>query len=434
MKKIFNKITFAALIIALAAPGCKKDYTNPNAASTPEVFSSAKGMMGAAVGIQRTYSMSVVPQMVSSNSITTGESIVVNVGNVSEAQLSAGGATVDGNNGLLGSIWINNCKVIFDANNVINAANTLTDQGYKSGLVAYASIIKALAIGNLSMYWEQVPDTIGSAVTSPTKFITRAEGFARAIATLDKAINLTTANAPSAGFIADAPAGLSVVNTLYALKARFSLYTGNYATALAAANAVSASTTSNFNFDALNPNQIFLTVTSTNNVYQPKDSTLGLPPALAPSLIDARVQFYTTLNASAPRYRMKGFFTAATQAIPIYLVDEMKLIRAECLVRQSTPDLAGAKTLIDQVLMQAGSADPNGVGANIATGYTGVVDAPSLLDEIYRNRCIELFMSGLKLEDMRRFSRPNSEMKRKFFPYPFRERDNNPNTPADPAF
>jgi hypothetical protein len=28
----------------------------------------------------------------------------------------------------------------------------------------------------------------------------------------------------------------------------------------------------------------------------------------------------------------------------------------------------------------------------------------------------------------------NAEMKRKLMPYPLRERDNNPNTPADPAF
>jgi starch-binding outer membrane protein, SusD/RagB family len=43
-------------------------------------------------------------------------------------------------------------------------------------------------------------------------------------------------------------------------------------------------------------------------------------------------------------------------------------------------------------------------------------------------------MSGLKLEDMRRFDRPNSGKKRNFLPYPFLERDNNPNTPPDPTF
>lgn len=419
---------------SLLVTSCKKDFTSPNAAPADAVFTNAKATMGVAVGIHRTYSMTVVPQMVSSNAITTNEAIVVNVGNVSEALLAAGGSSVDGNNGLLTSIWTNNCKVIYDANNVLTTANKLADPSYKSGLVAYASILKALALGNLCMYWEQVPDTVGNATSNPTKFITKAAGFAKCVSLMDNAIALVTANAPSAAFNADLPAGINIINTLHALRARYSLYLGNYAAALSSATTASATVTSTFNFDALNPNQIFLTVTSTNNVYQPRDSTLGLPPSLAPSLIDARVQFYTTLNASAPRYRMRGFFTAATQAIPIYLNDELKLIRAECLVRQATPDLLGAKTLIDQVLQQAASADPNGVGANIATGYVGLVDAASLLDEIYRNRCIELYMSGLKLEDMRRFNRPNSEMKRKFFPYPLRERDNNTNTPADPAF
>jgi len=57
-----------------------------------------------------------------------------------------------------------------------------------------------------------------------------------------------------------------------------------------------------------------------------------------------------------------------------------------------------------------------------------------VLTQIYKHRCIELYLSGLKLEDMRRFGRPNSERKRNLMPYPFRERDSNANTPADPAF
>jgi hypothetical protein len=42
-------------------------------------------------------------------------------------------------------------------------------------------------------------------------------------------------------------------------------------------------------------------------------------------------------------------------------------------------------------------------------------------------------MSGMRLEDNRRLGRTASERKRTFFPYPYRERDNNPNTPTDPT-
>jgi starch-binding outer membrane protein, SusD/RagB family len=437
MKYIYNKLAFSIFIgMLILTIGCKKDYTNPNAALATDVFQNNRAVLASAVGIHRTYSLTVLPQMISSNALTTNEAIVVNAGNVSEALLASGGNLVDGNNGLLGSIWINNCKIIFDGDNVINAANKFTDLGYRSGVIGYATIIRSMSYANLCQNWEQVPDSIGNNIANPTKFITRTQGFAKVLTSIDRALALTAANAPSAQFISDAPAGIgtNLVHILNALKARYSLYTGNFAAASAAASLVSTTVAPVFNFEALNPNPVFLTVTATNNVYQPIDSTLGLPIGIQPSLVDARVPFYTLLNASAPRYRMRGFYTSTTQAIPIYLVEEMRLIRAECLLRQTSPDAAAAKLLLDQVLQQTAASDLNGVGAGIAAGYTGSVNVPSLLTEVYRNRCIELYMSGLKLEDMRRFARPNAERKRNFYPYPFRERDGNTNTPPDPSF
>ena len=219
------------------------------------------------------------------------------------------------------------------------------------------------------------------------------------------------------------------------MEARFYLYIGNYGAALANANAVDLTKTAVFNFDAASPNPIFFSVTSTNNVYQPVDSTLGLPLGLRPALTDARIPFYTVINTSAaPRFRLNGFWNAATKAIPLYVVDEMRLIKAECLLRQTAPDLVTAQSILDAMLKQAPAADASGVGANIAAGYTGASDATSLLNEVYRNRCIEMYLSGLKLEDMRRFGRPIAERKRNFFPYPISERNNNPNTPPDPPF
>ena len=85
------------------------------------------------------------------------------------------------------------------------------------------------------------------------------------------------------------------------------------------------------------------------------------------------------------------------------------------------------------VVTKTAASDLFGVGANLPA-IAGPLSQAQLLDQIYRHRCIELFMSGLKIEDMRRFGRPTTERKRNLFPYPFRERDNNPNTPTDPAF
>jgi hypothetical protein len=431
MKKIIQSIVYTGLAaVMISATGCKKDYTNPTAATSTQVLSTAKGLAGVAVGLQRTYAANVAYGMADANGLVTGETILLNAGNTSELQFSTGGNAVDGTNALLGNLWSSAAKVIYDANNVITGAAGVTDKGYASGLIGYATIYKALSMGALAEFWEKVPDTIGTAATN---FSDRTVGYNRAIAAIDKALAAISANAISTSFIADVPAGVDIVNTLYALKARYSLFAGNYTAALAAANAVDLTKKSTMNFEAANANPVYASVTSTNNVYQPVDSTLGLPAAIAPDLNDKRIPFYTLINPTInPRFRLNGFWIAATTAIPIYFPGEMSLIKAECYARAATPDLVNGILELNKVVTKKAASDPLGIGADLPP--VAPVTAADLLTQIYRNRCIELFLSGLKLEDMRRFGRANTERKRNLFPYPFRERDSNPNTPADPAF
>ena len=106
------------------------------------------------------------------------------------------------------------------------------------------------------------------------------------------------------------------------------------------------------------------------------------------------------------------------------------LIKAECYAQ--TNDLANGYLQLNNVLTKTPAADLFGVGA--ALPAAAVVSQSDLLSQIYQNRCIELYMSGLKLADEKRFNRPTTERKRSYFPYPFVERNANPNTPADPAF
>ncbi|WP_315815664.1 RagB/SusD family nutrient uptake outer membrane protein [Paraflavitalea speifideaquila] len=177
-------------------------------------------------------------------------------------------------------------------------------------------------------------------------------------------------------------------------------------------------------------NPIWETATSTNNVYQPIDSTMGLPPAIAPSLTDKRVPFYITVNTtSAQRFRINGFGGTSASAWPIYLPGEMTLIKAEAAARQN--QIPAAIAFLNQILIKKPVDDPFGVGADQPV-YAGVVTQAAILEQIYRNRSIELYMSGLRIQDQRRFNRPTAERKRNYMPYPFVERDNNPNTPADP--
>ncbi len=417
----------------LFSQGCKKDYANPNAATAEQVFSSPKGLTGVAVGLQRVHTLGRGSNLYNTftvNGLTTNELIVVNTGNTSEVQLATGGNAVDGNHATLTTFWTNLNKTIYDANNVIANAKNLADKNYASGLIAYASIFKALALGNLSEYWEKIPADIGANVT----FIDRIDGYKKAITVIDDALTAIAANAISAAFIANVPVGIDIINTLNALKARYSLAAGLYTQALASANLVDLTKKSTFNFDALSLNPIFEVSTSTNNVVQVKDSTLGLLVPLQPDMADKRVPFYTSINPTIlPRFRISGFGAAATTPFPVYLPGEMTLIKAECYARATTPDLVNALIELNKVVTKQPASDPFGVGAGLPP-LVGPFTQAQILDQIYKHRCIELYMSGLKLEDMRRFGRPTSERRRNLMPYPLRERDNNPNTPPDPPF
>ena len=405
-----NNILKYTMIVAFAGAavipsGCKKDFSNPNAATDEQVFSSPKGLTGVVVGLQRVYTLgrgSTLYNMVTINGLTTNELFVVNAGNTAEVQIATGGTSVDGNNTMLTTFWTTCNKVIYDADRVIASADALSDKNYASGLIAYASIFKALSIGDMAQFWEKVPATTGSNVT----FIDRVDGFKQAITVIDNAISKISANAISASFLSSVPAGIDISNTLNALKARYSLYAGLYTQA----------------------------PTSTNNVVQVKDSTLGLVTGLQPDFADRRVAFFTSINPTiAPRFRINGFGNAAATAFPVYLPGEIMLIKAECYARATSPDLTNSLVELNKVVTKLPAADPFAVGAGLST-ITGSFTQAQLLDSIYKHRSIELYMSGHKLEDMRRFARPNAERKRNLMPYPLRERDNNPNTPADPAF
>jgi hypothetical protein len=417
----------------LAAAGCTKDYTNPAALPQEEVFTDARAITGAAVGLQRRYAVSRASSLfnlVTANGFVTRELFLVNPGNIPELQLNTGGGTVDGTNTVLEGLWINSNKIIFDADRLIASAATLPDKGYASGLIGYVTIFKALSLGNMAMFWEKVPSGIGENVT----FVDRMEGFRMAIAAIDQALTAINANAISSSFLTNIPPGIDIVNTLHALKARYALFSGNYTEALASANRVDLTKRSTLNFDNANLNPIFETATSSNNVFQPVDSTLGLPVGLQPDPGDQRVQFYTSISPTvAPRFRINGFGAGATTPWPIYTSGEIMLIKAEAYARQSPPDLNNALTELNRVVTKTAAQDPFGIGAGLAP-IAGPLTQAQLLELIYKHRQIELFMLGLRLEDMRRFGRPLTERKRNFFPYPFRERDNNPNTPPDPSF
>lgn len=424
---ISTKIASLTFLLTLCLASCTKEYQDPSRAKTDVALGSQQGLTAVAIGLQRVYTLSrtgVMFSAVAANGFVTNELRLLNSGNIPELQLSTGGSAVDGTNTILFNLWASANKIVYDADLVISNANNLGDKGYAAGLIAYSSIFKALAIGNMAQYWEKIPDGTGKNVG----YITRAAGFTKAIAVLDNALTVIAANPISASFLGNVPADVNIINTIHALKARYALFSGNYALALTEANAVDLTKASFFKFDTTSPNILF-SIISSNNVFQPLNANLGLTGVNVPDAADKRIPFYTLMAGSPATLRMNGFAAATASPFPIYLPGEIILIKAEALARQ--PDLTNSLIELNKVVTK--SSDLFGVAAALPP-LVGPYTQQQLLDLIYKHRSIELYASGLKIEDMRRFNQPLTDRKRNFFPYPFQERDNNTNTPADPTF
>lgn len=427
------KYLFYIVILALfinASTGCKKEYVNPNEPVEEEVYSTVQGMTGVIVGIKNRYAVNnlgpaTVYQSISANGLTSGELIVNNAGNADLAQLLNGGNNVSPANGVLGSFWTTTNIVNNEAQKLIDNAENIADVNTKNAIKIYGHLYKAMTIGTLAMFWEQVP-----IMTGPNaQFNTRQEALQRAVQLLDEASTLLQSTTLPADFLRATGVEIDLKNTLLALSARYNMMLLNNDEAIAKASAVDLTKKSVFFYNNINPNPVFRSGLVSGNVVSVKPD-LGLPSSLAANPADKRLPLYGTKNAQ----NGAGFFQSDGTPIPIYIPGEMLLIQAEAYARKN--DLPKAVEFLNKVLTKKPADDLFLVGAELPP-YSGPMTQEAILQEIYRNRLIELYMSGMRLEDSRRFNRPGpgaagAERTRNFYPYPQQERDGNSNTPQDP--
>lgn len=449
--RTIKSLILVASIVSIFTTSCDKEFINPSTGSEPNVVGNVDGLMSLAAGLQRRFTIgrqSPLYSTVAGGGFSVFAFRVLNAGNTTEVELENGNTALTGANGVVTNIWAQCLFTKNEAEKILNNLSVVGDAGDKLGLKAHASIFYALSLGTMAQYYEQIPLNIElNASFSP-----RADALKKAVETLEAVDGELQAGTVSAKFSSRVPAGIDLKNTVKALLARYysmlsKLPGAAYddaagSKALAAANAVTLTAKSVFNFqeasNTINPvAEQILTV----NVYGVTDSALGLRNGLQPDLADGRLAFYltrsTVYNPSTNVLSAKGFVNTKTTAFPVYLPGEMILIKAEIYARKN--DLTNAKTELDKILTKTAAGDVFGVGANLPA-YSGTMDQASLLKEIYRQRRIELFMQGFELEDSRRFERagpttpaaPGDERNRTFYPYPNQERDNNTNTPANP--
>jgi starch-binding outer membrane protein, SusD/RagB family len=449
MKKIFNKKYLFALlllpVIVVMQTSCNKEYINPSAATTASVTQNVDALMNLAAGIQRRYSIGR-QSPVYNTPVAGGYSVfalrTTNTGNGAETALEAGRIAVDQNNSIVTSLWSqcvlgkNECEIL------LASLNTATDAGDKVGLKAYASIFYALNMGTLCQFYEKVP----IATEFNATFNERADVLLKVITILESADADLAATSPSAKFLSKIPAGIDIKNTVKALLARYynmhSMITGTYnaasgTKAITNANAASQTIKSEFRFSVLTPNA-FGDLAAGANVFAAVDSALGLKNGLAPvpAATDPRIGYYIRLVGG--NLLMNGFGASNIATRPVYLPGEMNLIIAEAQARAGA--FPASKAALD--LVRTKTTDIYGIGAN-QPAYTGPLTSTDLLNDIYKQRRLELFLSGMELEDSRRFNRiapiaptgplpANTERNRTFYPYPLTERTNNINTPPNP--
>ena len=379
MKKYlnFNIKAIALLMTVLAVSSCETDFDNPNAATDAQVFSSREGILAATIGMQQLYSTTGLRWIVETPAVTTREAGIAK-----------------------------------------NAPDLNINDGTKSGLVAYANLFKAMAIGSMAQNYEQV--IVAISQDGDAAFVSRTEAYNTAVALLNEAQNLIAANPISEEFSSEILRGnIDLENTLQAMSARYNLFAGNYDAAISAASSVDESSTSVFTYDSQNLNPVWSRVFQ-NGVpnFKPRDS-FGLPDSFSIDPADGRVDFYLVpldeMNINQlPIEDLAGFFDeeSGTESIPVYLPDEMNLIIAEANLRKTSADITAAVTAINNV--RTDNDDVFGVNANISA-YAGDTSVDALLDEVYLNRRLELFLTGTSLEDSRRFERPEPSTSAKVF-------------------
>ncbi|WP_224484458.1 RagB/SusD family nutrient uptake outer membrane protein [Robertkochia aurantiaca] len=429
MKKIIYT-TMLSLGMVTLFPSCETDFENPNAPRVEAVSESTESLLGLVVGLEYQYTIggaSGLYNAITGSGFTAGELELLNAGNAPLANLLDGGTTLTPGNSVVTNLWTNLQLVRENAQTVIDNSVNAGTEAQANGIKAYGHFYKGLAIGTMAQFWEQ--GVIETAEDAP--FVSRDAALAAAIASLEQAASLSNSGVPAE--VTNAVGSqIDLNNAAQALIARYSLMAGDNAAAIAAAQAVDKSSTSVFIFDAVSPNPVFRSSLNTNNVFDVIAApAFGLDGELAADPADQRIPFYLEANAD----NGKGFFTGDAASIPVYLPGEIDLILAEAYARQDQTQQA--VDALNAVLTKTPEASLFGLGAGLPA-YSGATDQASLLTEIYKNRCIELYMSGMKFEDSRRFGRPgpndaNSERNRNWYPYPNLERDNNPNTPTDPA-
>jgi len=426
-----------AILVALA--GCSLDQLSPNAPTDAQVLSTPEGVKAVAVGMQAQYGEGVNETVEVSNFLAkmfaTMPASVLGL-----RELETGGTDVQPFNGTVNNMWSTHFRTIKSAEDLLNNAPKVPlTPGTRSGILALAGLFKAMSLGELIECYEKLPTEVTTS-TTPT-FSDRTTVLNYVISLLEAARDEYASQPASAytdfnGTILGI--GFDLPNTIQAMIARYALIKGDYAKALAAANAVDLTKTSSMYYNS---------TTSRNPIYLIAIQTVYYKPVrsfrLSAEAGDGRAAYWVSASTATSFLgtAVDDFaqFKTDNAKYYVYLPGEISLVKAEAYARQN--DLTNALTEVNRVRTK--TTDAAGIGAALTAKTSAQLSTQqAMLDEIYIQRLYELFMLGTRLGDTRRFNKQPADLAipkaqwsrtRNWFPYPDTERLSNPNTPADPS-
>lgn len=413
-----------ALAAAAALSACDLDLTNPNAPAEGEVVSNLDGIVTLGVGLQSQYADNLLiwvraPALVSDEWGTRPLALAADQSLVS--------GEVDPTFGVVSDPFAAAYRLARTSNILIESVPGVEmGPGLRQGSLALARLLKAMALGNLALQYQQAPVNADPAAPPAPRAVV-----------LDSVLSLLEAARADLASVNDAElapfrtrvlgSGFDLRSTIDAMLARYYLIDGQYAQALAASQRVSPTVLSVLQYPnpGINPIHNYAVVsryTGTRRSF----FTEAEPGDARPAYWGNRAAGVAGSPDSTFEIRQ---YAGRNDPYPLYLPDEMRLIRAEVYARQGSFELARAE--INAVRTQTSSPVNEPVAALPPLPAEAVDTEAEALAAILYERRYELHLQGLRWEDLRRLravtpKRPSIE----FLPYPQNECDRNPAQPC----
>jgi hypothetical protein len=437
----FRRLARRALVLAAvagSATGCSLDLVDPNAPQEEEVLRDPELILNTAVGLQAQYADNIL-------AFIRAPELATDQWGTRQIALAADQSLVRGNPdptfGVVSEPFAAAYRIARSARVLqVSAPQVNLSRGNQVGISALSKLLTAASLGYLTTQYERLPasyDSLGAVVLPAADvrdtviaLLESARAELQAVTDAELAPFKARVLDPTAG------AGIDLRNSVDAMLARYYLFDGRYADALAAAGRVNRSSLSLLQYPNPGQNPVWQYNLSLNYVGVRKDFFTDAQAG------DARPAFWANRaagNTGLPDsvFPMRAYAANRNDPYPFYLPDEMRLIQAEVYARQN--NLTEAARLINEVRSEG--RDPvSGVCTTSTTEPRGclpplpadALDTPAeVFAQILYERRYELLGQGLRWEDLRRLDEYSpEEPSMEYLPFPQAECDRNPTNPC----